>query len=96
MGLPEGKHKLGDMDVDVVGIKATISGTNTLAGAAVDHVTCIKNFRDFTGCSTEEVLECATLHPAMSLGIQVCNSLLNTSSITYTTCTLRTTTGYLQ
>jgi hypothetical protein len=45
MGLPEGHHKLGDMDVEVVGIKCTIAGTNTLAGAAVDHVTCIKNFR---------------------------------------------------
>lgn len=45
MGLPEGRHKLGDMDVEVVGIKCTIAGTNTLAGAAVDHVTCIKNFR---------------------------------------------------
>lgn len=77
MGLPEGRHKLGDMDVDVTGIKAVIAGTNTLAGAAVDHVTCIKNFKDFTGCSIVEVVECATLHPAVSLGIQVCVDNMN-------------------
>eukprot|EP01134_Creolimax_fragrantissima_P006870 CFRG6870T1 len=69
-GLPEGRHMLGDLPVDVVGIRAVIAGTNTLAGSAVDHVTCVKNFKDFTGCSTVEVLECATLHPARALGIE--------------------------
>eukprot|EP00124_Ichthyophonus_hoferi_P003880 Ihof_evm3s372 gene=Ihof_evmTU3s372 len=70
MGLPEGRHKLGDMDVDVVGIKATIHGTDTLAGSAVDMISCVKKFRNFTGCSIPEVLECASLRPATLLGIQ--------------------------
>ncbi|KNC82124.1 N-acetylglucosamine-6-phosphate deacetylase, partial [Sphaeroforma arctica JP610] len=69
-GLPEGRHMLGDLPVDVEGIRAVIAGTNTLAGSAVDHVTCIKNFRDFTGCSIEEVLACATTHPAHAVQVQ--------------------------
>ncbi|KNC79942.1 N-acetylglucosamine-6-phosphate deacetylase [Sphaeroforma arctica JP610] len=69
-GLPEGRHQLGDLPVDVEGIRAVIAGTNTLAGSAVDHVTCIKNFKDFTGCSIAEVLRCATSNPAASVNVQ--------------------------
>ena len=30
---------------------------------------CVRNFRDFTGCSLVDALEAASLHPAQVLGI---------------------------
>lgn len=30
---------------------------------------CVRNFKRYTGCSTVEAIEAATLHPAQALGI---------------------------
>ncbi|KAJ2000984.1 N-acetyl-glucosamine-6-phosphate deacetylase [Coemansia thaxteri] len=77
MGLPDGQYKLGNMSVDV-GPKsdtkgnpraAVIQGTNTLAGSIVTLIECVRNFKEFTQCSTVEALEAATLRPAQMLGI---------------------------
>eukprot|EP00124_Ichthyophonus_hoferi_P000986 Ihof_evm18s43 gene=Ihof_evmTU18s43 len=70
MGLPDGIHQLGDMKVHLQGLKATIDGTDILAGSAVDMVTCVRNFKKFTGCTTAQALEVASLSPAELLHIQ--------------------------
>ena len=67
MGLGNGTHSLGNMSVDIQGDRATLSGTDTLAGSVVSMNTCVQRFRQFTGCSIGEALLCATLHPAMVL-----------------------------
>ncbi|KAL3781269.1 hypothetical protein HJC23_012819 [Cyclotella cryptica] len=67
MGLGDGKHSLGDMSVFLQGDRATILGTDTLAGSVVSMDTCVRRFKQCTDCSIGEALLCATLHPAMVL-----------------------------
>lgn len=67
MGLGDGTHSLGGMSVDIKGDCATLSGTDTLAGSVVSIDTCVKRFKQFTGCTAGQALLCATLHPAMVL-----------------------------
>ncbi|KAJ2552866.1 N-acetyl-glucosamine-6-phosphate deacetylase [Coemansia sp. RSA 1933] len=78
MGLPDGKYKLGNQPVDV-GTRseldgsprtAVIQGTDTLAGSIVTLIECVRNFREYSQCSTVEALEAASLHPAQMLGIE--------------------------
>lgn len=68
MGLADGDHLLGNMKVTKKGDRATLSGTETLAGSVVSMDSCVKRFRQFTGCSVGDALTCATLHPATVLG----------------------------
>ena len=69
MGLGDGRHTLGKMSVNIQGKKATISGTETLAGSVVSIDTCVKNFREFCDCSIWEAINAATFHPAKVLDI---------------------------
>jgi N-acetylglucosamine-6-phosphate deacetylase len=70
MGLGDGKHSLGTMAVNIKGKRATISGTDTLAGSVVSMDTCVKSFREFCDCSMREAINAATLHPAKVLGLE--------------------------
>eukprot|EP01063_Lacrimia_lanifica_P039218 TRINITY_DN8566_c0_g1_i1.p1 TRINITY_DN8566_c0_g1~~TRINITY_DN8566_c0_g1_i1.p1 ORF type:complete len:695 (+),score=233.07 TRINITY_DN8566_c0_g1_i1:61-2145(+) len=82
MGMPPGKYKLAGKSVDVVaqrlperygGVlvhKATLTGTNTLAGAVPTLIECVRNLMCFTNCSAAQALTCASLHPAIALGLQ--------------------------
>ena len=76
MGLPPGHYKLGTMQVEITD-RAKISGTETLAGAIAPMNVLVKNFYAATGCSLEEALEAATLHPAQLLGITHKKGTLN-------------------
>lgn len=67
MGLGDGTHSLGGMSVDIQGDRATLTGTDTLAGSVVSMDTCVRRFRQYTNCNIGEALLCATLHPAMVL-----------------------------
>ena len=49
MGLGDGEHMLGNMKVSIKGDRATLSGTDTLAGSVVSMDTCVKRFKQFTG-----------------------------------------------
>ena len=69
MGLGDGEHSLGDTRVMVKGMKATVAGTDTLAGSVASMDVCIRSYRKYTQCSTGQALESATLHPAKVLGI---------------------------
>jgi N-acetylglucosamine-6-phosphate deacetylase len=67
MGLDDGLHSLGNVKVCIKGDRATVAGSDTLAGSVVSMDKCVKRFRQFTSCSIGEALLCATLHPAMVL-----------------------------
>lgn len=80
LGLPPGLHKLGPMQVEINHEKATLKGTNTLAGSIASMDVCIQRFRKMSGCSAVEALEGATLHPAQVLGIEQRKGTLNYKS----------------
>ena len=69
MGLPDGKHRFGDVEVDVRGERAYKAGTDTLAGATVPLDACVRRYAKFAGCGVVRALESASLHPAQCLGI---------------------------
>ncbi|KAJ6657610.1 hypothetical protein lerEdw1_002326 [Lerista edwardsae] len=70
MGLPPGRHTLGQQMIEVDGPNSYVAGTKTLSGSMATMETCVRHFRDATGCSVEMALEAASLHPAQLLGIE--------------------------
>lgn len=70
MGLGDGTHALGTETVSVRGKKATITGSDTLAGSVMSMDECVKSYRKYTGCTTAEALRAATLRPAKVLGCE--------------------------
>ncbi|XP_012250519.2 N-acetylglucosamine-6-phosphate deacetylase [Athalia rosae] len=77
MGLEEGIHQLGQLEIEVRSGRAYIAGTNTLCGSIAEMATCIRFFKKATGCSTVHALEAATLHPARAIGIESVKGVLN-------------------
>ncbi|XP_061604319.1 N-acetylglucosamine-6-phosphate deacetylase isoform X2 [Phyllopteryx taeniolatus] len=49
--------------------RAHPAGTQTLSGSIATMDACVRHFKRATGCSVEEALEAASLHPAQLLGI---------------------------
>lgn len=80
LGLPPGLHKLGPMQVEIDHEKATLQGTNTLAGSIASLDVCIQRFKKMSGCTIVEALEGATLHPAQLLQIEHRKGILNYNS----------------
>ena len=81
LGLPPGRHQLGELAVDIFdgrgeaggeydGLHAVLAGTATLAGAVVPLDQCLRNLLAFTGCSPQFALATVTTHPAAMLGLQ--------------------------
>ncbi|XP_072273742.1 N-acetylglucosamine-6-phosphate deacetylase isoform X2 [Pyxicephalus adspersus] len=70
MGLGPGKHTLGQQEILIDGLNAYVVGTHTLAGSIATMDMCVRHFHEATGCTVEEALEAASLHPAQLLGIQ--------------------------
>jgi N-acetylglucosamine-6-phosphate deacetylase len=69
MGLPSGRHKIGAQDVEIKNDMAFVAGTDILCGSIATMDACVRNFKEVTGCTDVEAIECATLHPAQVLGI---------------------------
>uniref|UniRef100_A0A672YNX2 N-acetylglucosamine-6-phosphate deacetylase n=1 Tax=Sphaeramia orbicularis TaxID=375764 RepID=A0A672YNX2_9TELE len=69
MGLPPGRHTLGQQVVEIQGLHAYVAGTTTLCGSIATMDMCVRHFKQASGCSVEEALEGASLHPAQLLGI---------------------------
>ncbi|KAG8035210.1 hypothetical protein G9C98_001700 [Cotesia typhae] len=61
LGLQEGVHRLGQLNIEIKSNQAYIANTNTLCGS----------------CSTVNALEAATLHPAQALEIHSQKGTLN-------------------
>lgn len=70
MGLSDGKYSLGQMDIEVKGPRAVISGTDTLCGASATVYDAVRNLLTMAECTPVEALEAATLHPAQALGLE--------------------------
>lgn len=68
MGLADGKHSLGSMEVTKIGRSAKISGSDTLAGSVVSMIDCVRSLKQFTCCSLEQAISKCTLNPT-KLGI---------------------------
>ncbi|XP_071976346.1 N-acetylglucosamine-6-phosphate deacetylase [Engystomops pustulosus] len=70
MGLRPGRHTLGQQEILIDGFNAYVAGTHTLAGSIATMDMCVRHFHEATGCTVEEALEAASLHPAQLLGVQ--------------------------
>ncbi|XP_076998213.1 N-acetylglucosamine-6-phosphate deacetylase isoform X4 [Tamandua tetradactyla] len=70
LGLGNGRHTLGQQEVEVDGLTAYVAGTKTLCGSIAPMDACIRHFLQATGCSVESALEAASLHPAQLLGLE--------------------------
>ncbi|KAL2718498.1 N-acetylglucosamine-6-phosphate deacetylase [Vespula squamosa] len=77
LGLKEGIHRLGQLDIEIRKGCAYIAGTNTLCGSMAEMSKCVRIFKEATGCSVVEALEAATLHPAKALKIESKKGVLN-------------------
>ncbi|XP_035255084.1 N-acetylglucosamine-6-phosphate deacetylase isoform X1 [Anguilla anguilla] len=69
MGLPPGRHTLGQQVIEIEGLHAYVAGTKTLCGSIATMDMCIRHFKQASGCSVEAALEAASLHPAQLLGL---------------------------
>ncbi|XP_060116524.1 N-acetylglucosamine-6-phosphate deacetylase [Heteronotia binoei] len=79
-GLAPGRHTLGQQVVEMDGLNSYIAGTKILSGSTARMDTCIRHFKDATGCSAETALEAASLHPAQMLGIEARKGTLDYDS----------------
>lgn len=77
MGLPPGRHNLGTVKVDIDHERATLLGSETLAGSIAPIDFCVRQFRKLAGCTKVEALEAASLHPAKLLTISDHKGTLN-------------------
>ncbi|XP_018620100.1 N-acetylglucosamine-6-phosphate deacetylase [Scleropages formosus] len=77
MGLPPGRHTLGQQDIEIEGLHAYVAGTKTLSGSIATMDMCVRHFQQASGCSLEAALEAASLHPAQLLGISHRKGTLN-------------------
>eukprot|EP00593_Proboscia_inermis_P017262 CAMPEP_0171309688 /NCGR_PEP_ID=MMETSP0816-20121228/19880_1 /TAXON_ID=420281 /ORGANISM="Proboscia inermis, Strain CCAP1064/1" /LENGTH=232 /DNA_ID=CAMNT_0011793409 /DNA_START=1 /DNA_END=696 /DNA_ORIENTATION=+ len=75
MGLGDGVHSLGEVQVQIIGNRAIVlpthdaHGGEVLAGSVTSMDKCINNYRTFTGCEMREALLAATLHPARAINV---------------------------
>lgn len=69
MGLPPGRHTLGQQVIEIQGLHAYVAGTKTLSGSIATMDMCVRHFKQASGCSVQEALQAASLHPAQLLGI---------------------------
>ncbi|GAA6081823.1 N-acetylglucosamine-6-phosphate deacetylase, partial [Tachysurus ichikawai] len=69
MGLPAGRHRMGQQEIHIQGLHAYVAGTKTLTGSIATLDMCVRHFKQASGCTVEAALEAASLHPAQLLGI---------------------------
>ncbi|HTZ57491.1 MAG TPA: N-acetylglucosamine-6-phosphate deacetylase [Acidobacteriaceae bacterium] len=70
-GMPDGKYKLGSLDVEVTNGRCTTAGSpGVLAGSVLTMDKAVQNFAAFTGVSMTTSTQMATRNPARLMGIQ--------------------------
>ena len=72
-GMPDGRYKLGELDVDVAADRAMLAGDlergkHTLAGSVLTMDRAVANLRQFTGASIADATRLASHNPAAMLG----------------------------
>jgi len=66
-GMPDGRYKLGELDVEVKDGKCVYDGV--IAGSTLTMDRAVSNFREFTGAGLGEVVGLAARNPARMLGL---------------------------
>jgi N-acetylglucosamine-6-phosphate deacetylase len=69
LGMPPGRYRLGDFEVEVDEHSVRLAGTNTLAGSILALDEAVRNLMTFTGCSLSEAVQTVTATPARLLGL---------------------------
>jgi N-acetylglucosamine-6-phosphate deacetylase len=67
-GMPEGKYKLGPIEVEVKNGMCTTDG-GKLAGSVLTMDRAVRNVTEFSGCSLQDAVRAATLNPARVAGL---------------------------
>ena len=68
-GLGDGSMVLGGQEVEVHGTRATLAGTQTLAGSVCSLTRCLQTAVSQMGIPLEKAVRCATYNPALVIGI---------------------------
>ncbi|MDO5718320.1 MAG: N-acetylglucosamine-6-phosphate deacetylase [Tissierellia bacterium] len=68
-GMPDGKYKLGEFEVDVTDGRPTLEG-GSLAGSVLKLSNGVKNVVDWGAASMHEAINMASLVPAISMGME--------------------------
>jgi N-acetylglucosamine-6-phosphate deacetylase len=73
-GMPDGRYKLGELDVDVFEGRAMLAddlarGEQTLAGSVLTMDRAVANLREFTGAGLADATRLASHNPAAMLGV---------------------------
>lgn len=69
LGMPEGRHTVGDIEVSVDATSVRMED-GTLAGSILSLDQALRNLIDTTGCSLAEALPTVTTTPARALGLK--------------------------
>jgi N-acetylglucosamine-6-phosphate deacetylase len=69
-GMGEGIYRWGDEEIELKGSKATIRGSDVLAGSVLTLGQAVKNMIDWTGLAVHQVINMASLNPARVLGLE--------------------------
>ncbi len=67
VGMPEGKYRVGGLEVEVAGGVCRHQGT--LAGSVLTLDRAVRNMRDFVNLPVEEAIRMATWNPARLMGV---------------------------
>ena len=70
-GMPDGEYELGGQPIEMKNGKATLLGSNTLAGSSTNLLQEVKNLVTF-GISLEDALYAVTAAPAKAVGLDGC------------------------
>ena len=67
--MPDGQYTLGGQDVKVVGKRASLGNTDTIAGSATNLMDCMRTAVKEMGIPLESAVAAATMNPAKSVGL---------------------------
>ena len=68
-GMPDGQYMLGGLEATKAGDKVCLTGTDTLAGSAVDLMSVMVSQVKLAGIPLTSAVKCAAVNPAKSIGI---------------------------
>lgn len=68
-GVGDGVYQWGEEEIEVLGKRATIRGSDILAGSVLSLNVAIRNMIEWTGVNTNQAVNMASLNPARVLGL---------------------------
>lgn len=69
-GVGDGVYRWGNMEIEIEGLRATIKGTDVLAGSVLTLNRAVKNMSGWTGINVSQAINTASLPPARILGLE--------------------------